>query len=131
MHGRSQAGEHISVDQYKSSICGCRLETCGQEQQSQQYYGGTLFYDHASGCLFNYHQISLSAAETIEAFHALKREAGLCGVNIRAIHTDNGVFTLKAFHESLNNEQPIMFSGVGAHFQNGAAKANIGKVPLA
>ena len=104
------------------------METHGQEQQSYQYCGGTLFYDHASGRLFNYHQISLSAAETIEAFHALEREAGLCGVNIRAIHTNNGVFTSKAFRESLNDEQPLTFSGVGAHFQNGAAKANIEKV---
>ena len=61
-------------------------------------------------------------------FHALEREAGLCGVNIRVIHTNNGGFTSKAFRESLNDEQPITFSGVGAHFQNGAAEANIGKV---
>ena len=51
-------GERISVDQYESSIRGRRLETRGQERQSYRYCGGTLFYNHASGRLFNYHQIS-------------------------------------------------------------------------
>ena len=121
-------GDCVSVDQYESSVRGRRLETRGMERMSQRYCGGTLFYDHASGRLFNYHQTSLSAAETISALRALEREANLCGVEIKNIHTDNGVFTSKAFRESLGEEQYMNLSAVGAHHQNGAAESNIGKV---
>ena len=126
--GDLQPGDCVSIDQYESSVRGRRMETRGKERTSHQYCGGTLFYDHASGRIFNQHQVSLSAAETIESFRALEREASTCGVEIKKVHTDNGIFTSKAFRESLGDDHQLSLSAVGAHHQNGAAEVNIGKV---
>ena len=41
---------------------------------------------------------------------------------------DNGIFTSKAYEESLAETQSSTRSGVGAHHQNGVAEANIGRV---
>ena len=46
-------GDCVSLDQYESSIRG-RLppQTKGKECTDEQYTGGTLFVDHASGMIF-------------------------------------------------------------------------------
>ena len=87
-----------------------------------------MFYDHASGKLSVYHQTSLSAVETIKAKDAFEREATFCGISVKKYRTDNGIFTSKAYEESLDQGQYTDRSGVGAHHQNGVAEANIGCV---
>jgi hypothetical protein len=70
----------------------------------------------------------LSAAETIKAKSAFEREATFCGISVKKYRTDNGIFTSKAYEESLDQGQYTDRSGVGAHHQNGVAEANIGRV---
>ena len=121
-------GDCVSVDQYESSVRGRRPETKGREKWDYKYCGGTLFYDHASGRIFVHHQTSLSAHETILAKQAFEREAALCGFTVKKYRTDNGVFTSKAYEESLSEHQYTDRAAVGAHHQNGVAEANIGRV---
>ena len=78
--------------------------------------------------MFNVNQVTLSAHETIDASRAFEREALFCGVEIKKFRTDNGIFTSKAFKESLGDDQFISLSAVGAHHQNGAAEVLIGVV---
>ena len=121
-------GDCVSVDQYESSVRGRRLETKGRERWDYKFCGGTLFYDHASGKIFVNHQVTLSASETIRSKQAFEREAALCGFTIKKYRTDNGIFTSKAYEESLDDHQYQDRSAVGAHHQNGVAEANIGRV---
>ena len=123
-----EPGDCVSVDQYESSVRGRRLETKGRERWDYKYCGGTLFYDHASGKIFVHHQTSLSANDTILAKQAFEREAALCGFTVKKYRTDNGVFTSKAYEDSLSETQYTDRAAVGAHHQNGVAEANIGRV---
>ena len=126
--GDLQPGDCVSVDQYESSVRGRRPETKGRERWDYKYCGGTLFYDHASAKISVYHQTSLSAAETIKAKAAFEREATFCGVSVKKYRTNNGVFTSKAYKESLDQGQYTNQSGISAQHQNGVAETNIGRV---
>ena len=121
-------GNQVSVDQYESSVRGRRLETKGREKFEHRYCGGALFYDHASGKISVYHQVSLSAHETLQSKQAFERDALLCGFKVSKYRTDNGIFTSKAYEDSLEETQSTTRSAVGAHHQNGVAESNIGKV---
>ena len=121
-------GDCVSVDQYESAVRGRRLETAGKERSSKKYCGGTLFYDHASKYISVVHQVTLSAAETINSKNLFERDGLLCGVQVKKYRTDNGVFTAKAYEDSLDEHQYTDRSGVGAHHQNGVAESNIGRV---
>jgi hypothetical protein len=56
-------GARVSLDQYVLSIKGRSLRN--SSINSQKYNGGTIFVDHASGRIFNHHQVSLRAGETL------------------------------------------------------------------
>ena len=58
-HEHLQPGNCVSLNQYESSIPGCLPHTYGKEKKGDQYYGGTLFVDHASSMVFIQHQVSL------------------------------------------------------------------------
>ena len=109
---------------------GRRSGTFGREHWSEKFYGGTLFYDHASGCIFVKHQVSLGATDTIRSLKSVVQEAMQCGVEIKKIRTDNGSdLTSQEFCEQLeSNKQVMELSAVGAHHQNGVAERNIGVV---
>jgi hypothetical protein len=48
------------------------------------------------------------------------------GIEIKKYHADNGIFATKAFKEECDLKgQGYLFSGVGAHQQNGVAERNI------
>ena len=121
-------GDCVSVDQYESAVRGRRAHTRGKEKSKLQFVGGTLFYDHASSFIRCFHQVSLSAPDTIASKRAWEREGVLCGRTTKKYRTDNGIFTSKAYEESLDEHQYTDRSGVGAHHQNGVAESNIGKV---
>ncbi len=119
-------GDRFSVDQYESSVRGRPTSIRGRGLMHQQLCGGTLFIDHASGRIFVEHQVSLSADDTIVSKRLVEQEALQCGVSIREFHTDNGIFSSKAFEEELRTQhQRQLFSGVGAHHQNGKAERAI------
>jgi hypothetical protein len=55
-----------------------------------------------------------------------EQEALQSGVSVDCYHTDNGVFKAREFQAELTEKgQGICFSGVSAHFQNGAAENGI------
>ena len=54
-----QPGDCVSIDQYESTIRGRLPHTYGKERTEEQYRGGTLFVDHASGMIFLVNQMSL------------------------------------------------------------------------
>ena len=52
-------GERVSVDKYESSVRGRLPNTKGKEAFGNRFSGGTIFNDHASGCINCVHQESL------------------------------------------------------------------------
>jgi len=121
-----QPGEHIFIDQYESSIRGHLPTTQGLESPSQQYCGGTLFFDIASQFIFICHQISLGTTDTLMSKSQFEHEAAHCGITVDHYHTDNGIFTKSQFCDALlSANQGHTISGVGAHHQNGLAERAI------
>ena len=115
-----------SIDQYESSVRGRLPSTQGKELDALKYCGGTLFIDHASSRVFTYHQVSLSATDTIISKRKMELDARSCGVELKSFQTDNGIFKSREFEQDLyNNEQRTDRCAVGAHHQNGKAKRNI------
>ena len=61
-----EPGDLIFSDQYESRIGGKVFSRRGAAISSNDYCGGTLFCDAASGRIFVHHQVSLNAHETIK-----------------------------------------------------------------
>ena len=100
--------------------------TKGKELEALKYCSGTLFVDHATSRIFAFHQVSLSATDTIISKRKIELEARSCGVEIKSFHTDNGIFKSREFEQDLyNNEQRTERCAVEAHHQNGKAGRNI------
>ena len=119
-------GDTVSLDQYTSKTPGRLPHTRGKEQVGQQYNGGTIMVDHASGYIFLNHQISLRLGDTIQGKHKFETFAQQYGVRIRSYHADNHPFAGKEFLKDIEtNDQTITYSAVGAHFQNGVAERAI------
>jgi hypothetical protein len=117
-----EPGELVFADQYESRQPGRAFTTKGLSSSSN-FNGGTLFVDAASHYIFVSHQVGSTATETIQSKIKFEREAMTCGVEVKAYHTDNGIFTSKEFMRDLAEKgQGIKMSGVSAQFQNGAAE---------
>jgi hypothetical protein len=102
---------------------GFRLHLVGKRQA---YTCGTLFADHASGKIFNFCQLSNNAAKTITSKSCLDTLAINKTIKIKSFHTNSDFFALSAFKEDCTlKKQKLIFSGVGAHHQNGVAECNI------
>jgi hypothetical protein len=111
-----EPGDLIFSDQYESRLEGKVFGHRGRSISSQGYCGGTLFCDAASSFIQITNQVSLSGSETVAAKLKFEREAAAVGVSIKQYQTDNGVYTSKAFMESLDaHHQTIKHSGVGGH----------------
>ncbi|CAJ1969890.1 unnamed protein product [Cylindrotheca closterium] len=52
-------GAKVSINSYVSYVPGRLLHTKGKEKKKNQYSGGTIFCDHASGAIFIVNQVSL------------------------------------------------------------------------
>jgi hypothetical protein len=116
-------GARVSVNQYKSSVCGRLATSRGKESFGHKYGGGTIFCDHATGYIQCYHQVSLRVTDTVISKRAFERAAKSCGMKIQCYHGDNGIFKSSEFLDALTKlEQQLKFSGVGAHHQNGIAE---------
>ena len=72
-------GQQVSCDQYISKTPGQLPHTYGKERPTQQYNGGTMFVDHASGYIFLRNQVSLGIGETLQAKHAFEEFADKLG----------------------------------------------------
>jgi hypothetical protein len=82
-------GDMVSTDQYVSKVTGRLPHTRGKESEREQYVGGTIYVDEASGFIYAKHQVSLGANETVRGKHLFEREAGTCGIAIKNYHGDN------------------------------------------
>jgi hypothetical protein len=92
--------------------------------------GGTIYVDHASGWMFHRPQKSLCAGDTIRGKQQFEQFAAEFDTSIKKFHTDNGVFCSDEFMAHVHsNKQKILFSGVGAHHQNGVAEQAIRTQP--
>ena len=115
----------VSINQYISHIPGCLPNTMGWEATKDQYRGGTLFVNHASGFIFIKHQVSLSAGETLIGRCQFEQYALQLSITIESYHAGNALFSSSAITKAFTAcGQTISFSGVGAHHQNGTTKQN-------
>jgi hypothetical protein len=60
-----QVGYLVSMDQFVSDTPGWLFYGYGREAQHNQFHGGTIFNDAASGAIWVEHQVSFGAGETI------------------------------------------------------------------
>ena len=122
----TQPGQYIAVDQFEVHKKGRLFKSGGKETASDQFCGGTVYTDFATGFTRVYFQVSLGAAETILSKQQFEREAASYGVQVANYRTDNGIFTKEAFlNEIQTHGQYLSASGVGAHHQNGIAERAI------
>jgi hypothetical protein len=119
-------GQAIATDQYETRIRGRIPGSRGSTPLSSMYRGGTIFVDICSGKVWAYHQVSLSANDTIRSKMNFERDCHTHGVGVQAYHGDNGIFNSAEFLRELDTKgQGIQLSGVGAHHQNGVAERAI------
>jgi hypothetical protein len=124
--GNLEPGQMVSIDQYISALPGRLPHTKGKESKKDMYRGGTLFVDHASGYIFLKNQVSLRVGETLRAKRAFEQFAAQHGVRVRNYHADNVPFSAQEFIDHLEQQdQTIIYSGTGAHHQNGVAERAI------
>ncbi len=115
------------MDQFVSGTPGQFFYGYVREAQQNQFHGGTIFNDAASGAIWVEHQVSLGAGETTcanEQFEEWLYE--LSCVEVAQYHSDNSVFTAAEFQEDCElKHQQQTFSEVGAKHQNGCAEWSI------
>ena len=122
-----QPGERVFVDHYESDTRARLPNTRGREREHNQYKGGTIFHDAATGLIKVYHQVTFTAEETIKSKHRFEADVAQCGVTVQKYRTDNGRdFTSYKWEQELEqNKQTPTFSGVGAQHQNALAERSI------
>ena len=119
-------GAIVSTDQFVSSVRGRLPHTFGKEHSNEKYQGGTIFVDEASDYVFVQNQVSLNAEETLQGKSRFEREALHHGILIKSYRGDNGVYRSQKFQQDLRDKnQPMRYSGVGAHHHNGIAERAI------
>jgi hypothetical protein len=121
-------GQRVSVDHYQSAVPGRLYSSRGGSSQTDQnqFHGGAIFVDNATGKIAVCHQVALSSSDTVKSKLFFEKAAYDDGIVIQRYHTDNGVLTSKeSLQEFLDSEQTIRFSGSGAAHQNGVAKRSI------
>ena len=119
-------GQRVSVDHYHCKEPGRTYQSRGSKRTNQMYCGGLLATDHASGYISIHHQVTFSAADTIEAKLKLERDAARDGVIIQGYHSDHGVFDSQAFMKEIaSSKQDLRFSAAGAAHSSGCSERAI------
>jgi len=119
-------GSCVAIDHYECRHLGRLPNTQGKEAAIKRYSGGAIFVDASSNWLQCYHQVKLNGSDTVRSKRSFERDAKKRGVDIQTYHADNGIFKSAEFVAQLeSNDQPIDYSGVGAHHQNGMAEGAI------
>ena len=93
----------------------------------QCYHYILVFIDQATRLGYVYLQKSATAEETILAKQAFEHFAANHGITqIKAYHADNGILKANQWvQECRTNGQPLTFTGINAHHQNGIAEWRI------
>ena len=86
--GHLRPGGMVSSDQFVTFLPGRLPNTFGRENVKDKYTGGTVFIDEASSMIFVENQVSLGAAEMIQAKHKFEREALRHGIPILGCRAD-------------------------------------------
>ena len=116
-------GERVLTDQLESRIKGRLFTTAGREPDKDKYCGSSVFYDAASGYIHVEHQVTFGSTDSINAKENFERLAHDHGHQIYNYHSDNDIYTSKAYIKHLvDRKQRIRYSGVGAKWQNGASE---------
>ena len=85
-----------------------------------------MFVDHASGVIKINQQVSLEFSYTVRSKEIHELWAAEDSVSIKSYRGDNCVYNSKLFKEDLEErQQKMLYSGVGAHGQNGVAERAI------
>ena len=93
---------------------------------SDQYIGGCIFVDHASGFVRVEFQLGFSAIETIPAKQNFEKFAFNQGVIPLTYLTDSDAFKANKFVQHIRDtNQKIQYCGTNAHHQNGVAERAI------
>ena len=122
-------GDCASMDQHICKTPGRLPNTYGKEDVSQQYAGGTIFVDHASGFVHVHHTVGHGIGEVIDGKHTLEKFAKQFDVKIRSFRADNNPFQDAYLLQDIAlQDQKITYSGASAQHQNGIAERNIGTV---
>jgi hypothetical protein len=79
------------------------------------YGGGTIFVDHVTGMIYNYHQVTFSAAKTVQAKQAYECELEQYNRKVKHYHADNGIFDAAEFKESLQIMDRVSPSVASGH----------------
>ena len=108
-------GQQVSVDHFVSRVNGRTYESRGNPPPESMYGGGCIFVDHATGHISVQYQVSFSTADTIKAVLKYQREAAEVGINIKAFHTDNGIFSTNSFMAFCLHNSKIFASVVLGH----------------
>jgi hypothetical protein len=116
-------GQVVSVDQLVNPTPGF-VPTHRGRPTTKRYIGATVFANNFSDFTYvHFLMTKMDAESTIEANLAFKRVSSSHGVTIRHYHSDNGLFDMKAFKNSISKVgQTLSFCGVNAHHQNGKAE---------
>ena len=120
-------GQKVSVDHFKCTTRGRLPHTFGKEDPKQQYTGGAIFVDHATGYIYINHQVHLTTHETINAKENFEAHCRDHGVVVSEYLSDNGTaFTGQEYTRHLETFAQIsQYAGVGAHHHNGVAERSI------
>ena len=117
-------GQRVSCDLYCSSTPGCLPHTFGKESLNKKYMGEAIFVYHATKFIFNFHQFSTTAAQSVLSKHAFESFSSSFGVKIKQYVTYNQPFASVAWKTNcVNQQQALHFLGVGAHHQSFAESA--------
>ena len=117
-------GDFVSMDQFVVRTPGRLPSGYGREAQENQYHGGTIFNDAATGIIWAENQVSLGAGKTILSKTEFEEWLWeLACVEISHYRSDNGVFQAEEFKADFNyKNQKQSFSGVGAQHPNARAE---------
>ena len=120
-------GQRVSVDHFVCSTRGRLEHTFGKEATDQQYVGGAIFVDHATGFVIVVCQVHLNTHETLKSLQHATEVFRDCGIVPQSFLSDNGSsFTSRDFQAHLKQfRQVSSFAGVGAHHHNGIAELSI------
>ena len=120
-------GQKVSVDHFICSTRGRLKHTFGKEDTRQQYSGGAIFVDHASGYIYVKHQVLMNTHETIDSKESFESHCRDFGIVVSQYLSDNGsAFTSQSYKAHLQTFAQISnYAGVGAHHHNGVAERSI------
>ena len=108
-------GQKVSVDHFICSTRGRLTSTYGKENTKDQYHGGALFVDHASGYIFVNEQVHLNTHETIKSKEEYEKHCRDFGVIPQTYLSDNhSTFTSAEYSSHLEkpcSDFPIRGSG--------------------